>query len=212
MPDGILPWILVGVLALVVGWLMLNRKPAAARPASPEPKPQPATRAPEPEPEEPDDAEHEDAFFYALGCGIGFYRSARYMDRVLAKAAETLLPGGHNPNLLHFGREVWEQWFGGEIVPERLCQERILPAAKDWPDERKDALMTGSWVVLLIDDPEAGKGYVDPDAHDRQRRQMTSILESLGAGLYGPDHETRMASVRARAEALARDIFPQVGL
>lgn len=212
MSDGLLPWIIVAVLAGVVGWLMLNRKPGAERPAAAQPRPQPVVRAVEPEPEEPDDADHEDAFFYALGCGIGFYRSGRFMDPVLTKAAEALLPGGHNPSLLNFGREVWEAWFGGEIVPERLCRERILPAAKDWNDARKDTLMTGSWIMLLIDDPEAGKGYVDPNAHENLRLEMTAILESLGAGLYGPDHETRMASVRAKAEALARDIFPKVGL
>lgn len=212
MPDGLLPWILVGVLAAVVGWLMLNRKPRADHPAAPQPRPQPAARDAEPEPMESDDAEHEDAFFYALGCGIGFYRSGRFMDRVLTKAAEALLPGGHNPSLLNFGREVWEEWFGGEIVPQRLCQERILPTAKDWPDDRKDTLMTGSWIMLLIDDPEAGKVYVDPNAHESLRLEMTTILESLGTGLYGSEHETRMAGVRARAKALARDIFPKVGL
>lgn len=212
MPDGSLPWILVALLAGVVGLLMLNRKPGAERPTAARLRPQPAERAVEPEPEEPDDADHEDAFFYALGCGIGFYRSGRLMDRVLTKAAEALLPGGHNPSLLNFGREVWEVWFGGEIVPERLCQERILPGAKDWSDARKDTLMTGSWIMLLIDDPEAGKGYVDPNAHERLRLEMTAILESLGAGLYGPGHEARMASARARAGDLARDIFPKVGL
>lgn len=211
MPDGALPWILVAALAVVVGWLLTNRKTGTGQ--SSVPAPQPAARMPEPESNPaPSEEDPEDAFFYTLGCGIGFYRSGFYMDRVLAGAADALLPGGHSRQMIDFGREIWEQWFFGEIVPDRLCKERIAPVAKHWLDARKDTLMTGAWIMLLMDDPDAGKNYVDPNAHENLRLEMTAVLESLAGELYGADRDARLASVRARAEELAPAIFAKAGL
>jgi hypothetical protein len=213
MPDTALPWILVAVLAGIVGFLLMSRSGKTERPAAPVRAPEPAARMPEPEPDaEPSEKDDENAFFYVLGCGIGFYRSGFYLSSVLAGAADALLADGHSRRMIDFGREIWEEWFGGEIVPDRLCKERIAPVARHWPDARKDTLMTGAWIMLLMDDPDAGKNYVDPNAHENLRLEMTAVLDSLAGELYGADKDARMASVRARAAELAPAIFAKAGL